>query len=240
MTLPTKRILAAVLAFALAGVAGAFVFWIVTTTQGARWLLASASPLAGISFSAQTIEGTLGKHLLLTQVRLGLAQQQLELDRVELRWKPLHLLTGTVAVKELSITGVRIQDNTPLDTTPPKLSWPKISQTARRFDAAISDLRVTDISYRRLQEPALLVESITGSVGWQDSRLSLQELKVLSPAGGLAGSFLADFGKPSLTAELGITPSQPVGVMDRFSVLVRPGKKGRGPEIVMEIGRAHV
>lgn len=226
-----RRILAAVLVFALTGMAGAFVFWIVATTQGARWVLTSASPLAGISFTAQTIEGTVGNHLLLTQVRLGLAQQKLELDRVELRWKPLLLLTGTLAIKELSINGFRIQDNAPPDTYPPKLAWPKIPLTARRFDGTISHLRLTDISYRRLQEPALLVQSITGSVAWQDSRLSLQEFRVVAPDGGLAGNFLADFAKPSLTADLEITPAQPVGEMDRFSVLLRP-RKGTKQEIV--------
>ncbi len=194
--------------------------------------MTSASPLASISFSAQTIEGTLGNHLLLTQVRLGLAQQNLELDRLELRWKPLLLLTGTVAVKELNVNGVRIQDNAPPDTTPPKLIWPKTSLTARRFDATIAQLRVTDISYRRLQEPALLVKSITGSVAWQDGRLSIKEGKVVSPGGELVGGLSADFAKPSITADLGIVPSQPVGDMDRFSVLVKPGH-AKSPETVV-------
>ena len=232
MKLLSRRILAIVLAFALAGITGALVFWVVATNQGARWLLSSVSLRAGISFSAQTIDGTLGNHLLLTQVRLGLAQQNLELDRVELRWKPLRLLTGTVAVKELSINGVRIQDNAPPDTTPPKLVWPKTSLTARRFDATIAQLSVTEISYRRLQEPALLVTSITGSVAWQNGRLSIKEGKVVSPDGELVGSLLADFVKPSLTADLGIAPSQSVGEMDRFSVLVKPGH-AKSPETVV-------
>jgi len=228
----TRQILTVVLILVLAGGASAAVFWGLATTQGARWLLTSLPPLAGISFSAQTIEGTLGNHLLLTQVRLGLAQQNLELDRLELRWKPLRLLTGTLAVKELSINGVRIQDNAPPDTTPLKLAWPKTSLTARRFDGAISQLRVTEISYRRLQEPALLVESITGSVAWQDSRLSIHDGKLVSPDGELVGSLMADFAKPSLTADLGIVPSQPVGEMERFSVLVKPGR-AKSPETVV-------
>lgn len=218
----TKQILAVTMILVLTGLISTAVYWVAGTTSGTRWLLTKLPPLAGIHFSAQTIEGTVGKHLLLTQVRLGLPQQKIEVDRLELRWKPSLLLASTVAVKELTINGVRIQDNSPIDTTPPVLAWPKTPQTARLLDGSISQLRITDIVYRRLQEPALLVKSFTGSVLWQNSQLSIKGIKLVSDAAQLSGTVSAGFAQPSLTADLAVALMQPVADMNRFSIQVRP------------------
>ena len=114
----TRQILGAAVAISLTGVALAAIVWIAATTEGTRWLLTSAIPLSGISLSFQKIEGRIIDHLLLKGVRVRLAQQKLELDSLELRWKPLLLLSGTAAVQEFTLNGVRIQDDAPLDESP--------------------------------------------------------------------------------------------------------------------------
>ena len=229
MTPLTRRILASTMVIALGGMAIAAVVWLVATTQGTRWLLTSLLPMSGISITAQKIEGRLVDHLLLKGVRVGLVQQKLEFDTLELRWKPLLLLTGTVAIQELVTNGVRIQDDTPPDNKPPKLAWPRVPDRAYLFDGAITHLQITDLSYRRLQEQPLLVTAMAASVSWQDDRLSITNLIVASPSGQIHGSVSTGFKHPSLTADLALALTHPVAEMDRFSLLARQSST-RGPE----------
>ncbi|MBC8017300.1 MAG: translocation/assembly module TamB domain-containing protein [Verrucomicrobia bacterium] len=229
MNLLAKRILGAAVVIAMAGTVIAAIIWVAATTQGTRWLLTSAIPLSGVSFSAQKIEGRISDHLLLTEVRLGLAQQRVEIARLELRWKPLLLLAGTIAVQELSLKGVRVQDDAPPDNKPPILAWPRVSEFEQMFDGRIARLRVTDLVYRRLQEQPLQVTSIAGSVTWQDNLLSIMDLKAVSPSGQINGSVSAGFKQPSLTADLAIALAQPLAEMDRFSLQARQSQ-GTGPE----------
>jgi translocation and assembly module TamB len=215
--------LAAVVAIVLAGAAIAGIVWVGATTNGARWFLSTVPALAGIRFTAQRIEGRIIDHLRLTGVRLGVAQRKLELDTLELRWKPLHLPAGRVAVQELTLDGVRIQDDTPDETKPTIPAWPKVSGSARRFDGRIARLRVTSVSYRRLQGEPVQVTSIAGSVAWQDGLLSLRDLEAVSPSGRVHGNISAGFHQPALMSDLAIALVKPVAGMDHFSLQVRQG-----------------
>ena len=227
----TKLILGAVVAITLAGagVVIAAIVWAAATPQGTRWLLESAIPLSGVSFSAKKIEGKIIDHLLLTEVRVGLAQQKVELDTLELRWKPLLLLTGTIAVQELTVNGVRIQDDAPPGNKPPVLAWPKVSANAQLFDGRIARLRVTNLSYRSMQKQPVQVTHIDGSITWQDSILSITDLKGVSPSGQLNGSISAGFNQPSLTADLAVALAHPIAEMDHFSLQARQSHD-KGPE----------
>ena len=207
------------MAIFLTGVAVAVVIWVVATTPGTRWLLTSVANFGGVSLSAKNIEGRIIDHLLLTEVRVGLAQQKLEIDRFELSWKPLLLLSGTAAFQEIFINGVRIQDDTPTDNKPLVLVWPSLPESVHLFDGRITRLRVTNLSYRRLQEQLLSVADISGSVTWQDSVLTITDLKALSSYGQLKGTLSAGFKHPFLTSDLGVVLSQPIAGMDQFSLL---------------------
>jgi translocation and assembly module TamB len=220
----SKQILVSAIVIILAIALLAAVVWVTATTQGARWLLTSALPLSGVSFSAQKIQGSVSDHLLLTGVRVGLAHQKLELDRLELRWKPLLLLAGTVAVQDLILNGVRIQDDAPPDNKPPNLAWPHVSDTGQLFNGRIAQLQVTNLSYRSLQEQPLLATSIVGSLTWQDSILSVKDLTVQSPSARIQGSISAGFKQPSLTSDLAIALTQPLAEMDRFTLQARQSK----------------
>lgn len=229
LTIKSFTAMAAITMAVVAAAAVASAVWIAATAGGTRWLLTAAAPLVIDNFSARKIDGKIIDHLLLTGVRFNLAQQKLEVDRVELRWKPLLLLTGTVAVQELTLNGVRIQDDAPPDNKPPVLAWPRVSQFEQLFDGTILRLRVTDLMYRRLREQPVRVASIACSAAWQAGALSISGLDVVSPSGFIHGNISAGFKRPSLTADLAIALTQPIAEMDRFSVQVRPGSD-TGPE----------
>jgi translocation and assembly module TamB len=205
----------------------ATVLWVISTTDGARWLLTSALPLSGITFSADTIEGSINNHLKLSGVRAGLGQLKIELGTLDLRWKPLLLMTGTVGIQQLTITNLRIQDNAPPDNTPLNLAWPKLSGNAQLLDATIARLQISNITYRRLQQQPLHVTSLAGAVTWQDGLLSVSELKLATPDGQASGTISAGFNQPSLTSDLTVVLKQPLAEMDRFSLQIRTAK---GPE----------
>jgi autotransporter translocation and assembly factor TamB len=223
-----RQIISATMAIALAGTLAAAVR-VVATTEGTRWLLTSVANLSGVGLSIKKVEGRIIDHLLLTELRVNLAEQKLEINHVELDWKPLLLLAGTIAVQELVISGVRIQDDTLPDNKPPIPAWPKVSETGQLFDGRISRVRVTDISYRRMREEPVHVTSIDGSVIWQGSVLSIDDLKAVSPSGRISGNFSAGFKQASLTADFAITPTHPLADMDRFTIKARH-VKGSGPE----------
>ena len=196
----TRKSRGALLAMGLAGGTLAFVLWAVTTTAGSRWVLTALVPRSGINFSAQKIEGQISDHLLLTAVRITLAQQQLEIDSLELRWKPLLLLKGRIAVAELTLNGMRIQDDAFRDNKAPQPAWPHVSAGVRRLAGRIAQLRVTNFSYRHLQEEAVRVTSLAGSVTWQDALLSIADLQAIAPAGQIDGAVAVGFQPPSLSA----------------------------------------
>ncbi|NVN91528.1 MAG: hypothetical protein HXX11_13135, partial [Desulfuromonadales bacterium] len=220
----TRQRIGVALALALTGVTLALFVWVVSTPQGARWLLASVATLSGGRFSALKVQGKMREHLLLSGVRVDLGQQKLELDSLELRWKPLLLLTGTIAVQDLLITGARIQDDAPLDTKPPDLNWPRASQPVRLLDGRILRLRVTNLSYRHLREQPLLLTSLAGSVTWQNGMLSIADLSADSPSGRIHGMVAAGFTHPTLTTDLALSLAQPLAEMDRFTVLARKSR----------------
>ena len=231
MKLLTKQVLGATtaLVFAAIGLVIAAVVWLAATPHGTRWLLETAIPLSGIGFSAKKIEGKIIDHLLLTGVRVTLAQQKVEIDTLELRWKPLLLLSGTIAVQELSVNGVRIQDDAPPDNKPPVLVWPKVSVNSQLFEGRIVRGRMANISYRSMQNQPLQVTHIDGSATWQDGLLSITELKASAPAGRIEGSISAGFAEPSLTADLAIDLAQPIAKMNQFKLQMRQSR-GNDPE----------
>lgn len=231
------KLLATAAAIVLAGMAAAvaLVVWAAATEGGSRWLISTAAHLGGGGFSVQKVEGRIADHLRLTEVRVGPAGLKAEFGTIELRWKPLLLLAGTVAVQELVIDRVRIQDDTPPGDKPPVLAWPRVSGNAQLFDGAIARLQVTDISYRRQQEQPLQVTSIAGAATWQDGLLSISNLKAESPSGVINGSVTAGLGYSSLTADLAVALSHPVAGMDRFSLRVRPGSAPPAEQIAGEV-----
>ena len=203
----------------------AFITWVTATTQGSRWLLKSIPSLTSVEFSARTIEGKISDRLLLSGVTLVLDQQRVEIDRVELRWKPLLLLTGTVGIKDLTLNGVRIQDDTPADDKPPIMEWPRAPQRAQLLNAVIERLQITGLNYRRLEETILTDSFMTTSVSWEDGTLTLKKLTAGSAAGRVNGSISAGLGHPSLAADLTITAFKPLAEMDRLRLQLQPGKR---------------
>ncbi|MCM2358481.1 MAG: translocation/assembly module TamB domain-containing protein [Geobacteraceae bacterium] len=228
MTRATRHMLAILLCCAaLAAAAG--VAWLAGTEEGARWLLGSLSRRSGGKIALRQVEGRLLDRLRLAGVRLMLPRLEAEIDTLELRWRPLLLLTGRVAVQELTLRGVRLTDTAPAREQPAELAWPTVSGIAVRLEVGVERLRVDGLSYRRPDQPPQVVDTISTSLAWRELLLSLDDLSFASPAGRVAGSVAAGFHRPSLSLDLAVTPAQPVAGMDRLTLRTRL-LPGRGAE----------
>lgn len=213
----TGYTLVALLAAVVLAGTGAFA-WLAGTAAGARWLLESVSRRTPLKISAQKVEGRLLDHLRLAGVRVGVQQTETEIETLDLQWHALLLLSGKVAVRELSLAGVRVRDNTPVSGKPPDLTWPRVSGIAARLAGGIERLRVEDLTWRRLNEEPAAVTRISTSITWRDAMLTLGELSVAAASGRLSGRVTAGFQRPSLSLDLNVVPSSPVAGMDRLSL----------------------
>ena len=220
--------LIAVLAAALIGAGVWAAAWLAGTTDGTRWLIDAVSRHTPLTISARTIEGRLCDRLQLGGVRVVLAPVEVGMEHLDFRWAPFGLLSGRIAAKELTLTGVHIRDNTPKEA-PPDLAWPRASGLATFFDGRIERLQVNGLTYRRLDGPPVNVTTISASVSWRSALLSLSDLVLVAPSGRVTGSLAAGFSPPSLRFDLAATPAATVAGMDAFSLQGR-FLPGRDPE----------
>lgn len=224
----TKYTLAALLAAVVLAGTGAFA-WLAGTAAGARWLLESVSRRTPLKITAQRVEGRFLDHLRLAGVRVGVRQTETEIESLDLQWHALLLLSGKVAVRQLTLVRVRVRDNAPVSGKPPDITWPRVSGIAARLAGGIDRLRVEDLTWRRLNEQPVAVTQISTSMTWRDAMLTLGELSVVAASGRLSGEVKAGFQRPSLRLDLNVVPSRPVAQMDRLSL--RAGLlPARGPE----------
>lgn len=221
--------LAALLLAAVVLVAAAGIGWLVATPDGAAWLLATVSRHSGLQFAARKVEGRLLDHLRLEGVRLTVSRREAVIDRLDLRWQPLMLVLGKVAVEDLAVSRVRILDRTPVSRQPPDLVWPKVSGLPALFDGTVERLRIADLDYRRPGEPPLAVNEASASLRWRQGVVSLDNLAVAAPAGTLRGCVLAGFGRPLLRLDLAATPARPLAAVGEVILKARFLPAG-GPE----------
>jgi len=204
-------------------------FWLLNTSEGARFALATLSGAAGARLSVQRIEGRLIDRLELTGVRLSEPGRQTQIDRLQFDWEPRRLLHENLLVRKLILSGVRIQDDTPPVKKAPRLHWPRVSGALARLDARIDRLQLTGLSYRQLEAPPVLVSQLSSSLTFKDGLLTLPQLSLVTPQGRLSGEMAAGFRYPSLKLDLALVPALPVRELDFFSLQTRL-LPGRDPE----------
>ena len=210
--------------------AGGGAAWLAGTAGGARWLLAAVSRHTPLAVSAGRIEGRLLDRLRLEEVSLALATApvSLRIESLELRWRPLLLLTGRAAIQELALTGVAIRDDGPAGT-PPDLSWPRVTGLAGLFSARIERLAVNRLTFHRLAEPPVRVDRLSVALAWRNGVFTLENLLAETAAGRLTGGIAVGLERPSLQLDLEAVPAAPLASLEAFSLQARvfPGGGGR-------------
>ena len=210
-------------------VAASVIAWLFCTSDGIRRLMGAVSDHTELKITANRVEGSLLGRLSLAGVRISSKWTETEIDGIAVRWRPFLLLTGRVSVKELSLHGIRIADNTPASGRPPELQWPRLSRLSELLDGKIDTLRLRGVSYRHRGGAPVVVDSISATCGWRFRILDLRDLAVETPAGRMKGDLSAGFGAPFLKTELLFLPARPVAGSDTITFKSRLNK-GRGEE----------
>ena len=150
-----------------------WLFWLVDTGSGARFALTTLSRLAGVQLSVQQVEGRLRDRLRLTGVRVARPKVLVQVDRLDLFWDPDPLLQGRLLVHELALSGVRIQDDTPLSAKAPDLRWPRVTGFVRRMEARVTRFSLKGLSYRHLQEEPAALKELAASLALREGLLTV-------------------------------------------------------------------
>ncbi|MRR59030.1 MAG: hypothetical protein EG824_12580 [Deltaproteobacteria bacterium] len=200
--------------------------WILGTTEGARFLLAKAAESANVRLEIGRLEGRLLDELRLEQAAVAMPLVSIRVKSLRLQWNPVMLLTGNLAVQNLDLRGVEIQDKRPKKDEPLNLSWPILSGPTIRLNGWITSLTLHDLSYRRNSEEPVLVSEMTGRVDIHRGQLALTKLLLRTPAGTLTGDAGISFRKPLLNLFATVTPKQSVAGFSRLLVHAElaPGK----------------
>lgn len=195
--------------------------WLLGTPEGARRLMAALSHVTPLTMTAREVEGSAGHDLRLGGVRVAWPEGYLEAERLRLRWQPLLLLSGTVAVREFSLDRVMMQDNAPPSTTAPDLSWPAVTGVAARLDGYADALRIKAFRYRSRTGPFQDMGDLSAVVTWHDRTLSVGRLSAKSPMGTVTGQVVAGFERPMLRADLTADTTDAVAGFRRFTLATR-------------------
>ncbi|WP_306600385.1 translocation/assembly module TamB domain-containing protein [Geothrix sp. 21YS21S-2] len=201
-----------------AGVAG----WLGGTGSGVRWLLATLARRSGAVYSARKVEGRLGR-LHLEGVRLAMGTLDVEIDRADLDWNPGALPFRRIPVQALVLQGVRVRDHAPREPEPKPFLWPAVPDVVARLRVEVARAEVADLTYRRLDDPAVKVTRLRTSARWEASRLSLPALELETPQGRLGGTLAVAFREPAFQADLALVPGAPLGGVDKATLRVRLG-----------------
>jgi translocation and assembly module TamB len=192
-------------------------YWLFGTTSGARFLLTTGAGMAGVDVRAARVEGRVIDRLHLTGVRYKKQKLTAQADSLDLYWEPDRLFNGNLLVHRLTLSNVRVQDDTPPTGKAPQLRWP-VSPLARRFSGTVDQFRINGLTYRHLQGTPVVVSDLSSSLSLKDGILTLSGVNLTSPQGRAKGELALGLSRPSLRADLVVLPARPVQGMDLFSL----------------------
>jgi translocation and assembly module TamB len=198
--------------------------WLLGTSDGARFLLTRAASQAKVQLSIGHLEGQFVDELRLHKVTLQAGALHINITSLRLHWQPGMLLAGALAIKELHLQGVTIQDNRP-PTQPTRISWPTISGPAARISGWVSSLTISDLSYRRQTGTPLKVTRLGGRLDLRHGRIALTGLTINAPIGTASGAAGISFRQPEATLFVDARPAQTTNGLSRLLLhgTLKPG-----------------
>lgn len=196
-------LLALLLLAAAAVLAGSW--WLVATPQGQRLLLAEITRRTAVTIEAGQVAGRLLDHLRLTDVTVNWPDGEARCATLELRWRPLALLYGQLAIDELAMTQVRISWLAPAETEPQPasaLGWPRLEGWPLQLRASIAALRLEEMVVQPPTGAAQVLDSLTARLEWRGGVLTVEELTAAMAGYQLHGLAAAGFERPLLRLDL--------------------------------------
>jgi len=199
-----KGIIYGLLGLFLLGACGGAMFWLLGTPAGARWIGEFLARQAAIRVEVRKLEGSIWGGLVCEDLKLSRPPIAVQIKDLRLRWQPGSLFAGRATFEELLIQGVTVQDDRPETKEAPDLSWPGVTAVMALVEASFSSLEVKQIVYTRRQQPPVEISRLTGSVLWQNGRLTAKNIILAMPGALITGELTAGFRKPALHLDLAV------------------------------------
>ena len=195
-----------------------FLKWLLESAGGVRWLLGAVSKHTPVTISAKTITGGLDSALHLEGLSAGWPGGDLAISDVHLRCSPIRIPFGYLAVRELSLRGVRFRDSSPSELSEPGISWPHITGISTKLHGWIDLFTISDATYQKQKHQPVKIPDASASLLWQNSKLSISKLSLKTPEGVLSGTISAGFDIASLDSSLSFEPSKPLAGCNKIQL----------------------
>lgn len=198
-------------------------WWLLSTPEGSRWLLAEISRRSTVTIEARQVDGRLLDRLRLAGVEVHWPQGQASLEDFELRWRPAALLSGRLEIDALVLTGGEIVwQKTPAGREAGEagaaISWPRLTGWPVRLRASIAALLIEGIELRPSAGKAQRLERLTGRLDWREGTFSFVELDATAAGYRLQGAAAAGFKRPLLHLDLHLALPAAAAGLDGLSL----------------------
>ncbi|HIJ86147.1 MAG TPA: hypothetical protein HPP97_00525 [Desulfuromonadales bacterium] len=195
--------------------------WLLGSPDGVRWLLGTVSRNTPVTISARTVTGDLDSTVRLEGVAAQWPGGDISIADVRLHCRPMRIPFGYVAIRELSLRGVRFRDSLPPASSEPEIVWPHITGIPAQLSGWIDLFTVEDALYQKLKQPPLKIPDISASLSWRSSQLSVNKLSLKTVQGVVSGRATAGFDTPSLDSSLTFEPLTPLAGCSKFQLRTR-------------------
>ncbi len=209
--------------------------WVLGTESGLRSALALADDLAPGLVRVEGVEGRIAGDLHLKGVQVRLPTLHLDAESLELRWRPLSALTGTLKVQELTGRGIAVL-TAPSPPSDEPLTLPSL---ALPIGVDVEQALVEGLSIGQLPgetgpepPPPFVIDRIRLAAALTGSRLDLRELALELPEPSLSARALGEAeltGNYPLGLDLNWTLTLPRPPAPAESANEAPAPDGSGP-----------
>lgn len=222
-----RRFVLYALLFVLLAFIGAFMFSIYTASGTSFLLKGIARALPG-TVEMKKVTGRIGYSLHVEGLRLNLEDLRVTVDSVDLKWQPLYLLTGKLAVMDLDMHGASIADNKPPEDKPLDLSLPEAPKWLTMLQGWINNLSITGLKYAAPGSKPLSISSFSTKVHLYRGTLYINEVNVKTGHGSAKGWAMIGLDRPALRTLLRVELKKAAAGIDTLSIDARlPASKGK-------------
>lgn len=162
----------------------AILFWVLGTQGGLHFSLSLVKKLAPDLLQVERVDGRILGDLHLRGLRVRAPGLALDLDYLDLRWRPFATLAdGTLRISELRVSGLNIATAPATDTTEDEKPGPVALPSIRLpFRIELEQAVVESLSIGTLGEEARFrIDRIALATDWSGSTLTLKQLTFALP-----------------------------------------------------------
>jgi len=185
-------------------------FWSMYTNHGTRWMLECVLPSIPAKVHIQKIAGSLAGGLQLEGIRIETENLKIGIDRINLSCQPLYVVTGSMAVKKVVVTGIFLDDKKPDMRKPLDLTWPEPPRFLSRFNGWIKSFEINGLVYRSGKMELKIINKLTTKITWFFGTLTADNLIAYLPVGKTEGNIKTRFSGPTFSASLKMTPERKI------------------------------